>query len=331
MHPTPRTSNLASRPVDKQELSQAQMALKSLKAKMGSAPRRPNPIMNIGANGTRMFIPTFDIDGQMSNQNYPTKPGIYNMNSNTPMMAKPQFVSNYKPSFNNIPSSSTNNRRPPLLGIMKYKSNQNIGNMYSNNIANNNEKYTNYSNQNYDYNSIKKTPVISNEDSDARPLDKGENCNKEKENVNPQQGKPTYPCPDCGRRFVQAVYDRHIKICKKVFQSKRKAFDIKQKRFNGEEQAQLAKSGEYREKMELKKKKKKNEPKWKKQSEELRQIAKGGEKTYYVPSDYILCKFCNRNYNEEAYKKHVSGCERRFKDAQLRGKYSTNNKKKYVK
>ena len=51
-------------------------------------------------------------------------------NPNTPMMAKPQFVSNYKPSFNNTPSSSTNNRRPPLLGIMKYKSNPNIGNMY---------------------------------------------------------------------------------------------------------------------------------------------------------------------------------------------------------
>lgn len=78
MHPKPRTSNLASRPVDKQELSQAQMALKSLKAKMGSAPRRPNPIMNIGANGTSKFIPTFDIDGQMNSQNYPTKPVNYN-------------------------------------------------------------------------------------------------------------------------------------------------------------------------------------------------------------------------------------------------------------
>ena len=210
-------------------------------------------------------------------------------NPNTLMMAKPQFVSNYKPSFNNTPSSSTNNRRPPLLGIMKYKSNPNIGNMYSNN----NEKYNNYSNQNYDYdyNSIKKTNVISNEDSDARPLDKGDNCDKEKENVNPQQGEPTYPCPDCGRRFVQAVYNRHIKICKKVFQSKRKAFDTKKQRFRDEEQARLAKSGEYREKIELKKKKKKNEPKWKKQSEELRQIAKGSENTYVVPSDYILCKF----------------------------------------
>ena len=63
------------------------MALKSLKEKMGSAPRRPNPIMNIGANGTRKFIPTFDIDGQMNSQNYPTKPVNYNMNNNTPMMA----------------------------------------------------------------------------------------------------------------------------------------------------------------------------------------------------------------------------------------------------
>ena len=283
MHPKPRTSNLASRPIEKQELSQAQMALKSLKAKMGSAPRRPNPIMNIGSNGTRKFIPTFDIDGQLNqgvNANYPTKPVNFNMNNNTPMMGKPQYVSSYKPSFNNIPNTSTNNRKPPLLGIMKYKSNPNIGSMYSNN----NEKYNNYSNQNYeynninDYNTIKKAPIAGNEDNDARPLDKGDNCDKEKENVNPQQGEPTYPCPDCGRRFVQAVYDRHIKICKKVFQSKRKAFDIKKQRIHDEEQKQLARSGEYREKMELKKKKKKSEPKWKKQSEELRQISKGGEK-----------------------------------------------------
>lgn len=37
-------------------------------------------------------------------------------------------------------------------------------------------------------------------------------------------------CPDCGRSFNPVPYERHIKICAKVFQSKRKIFDSKKMR-----------------------------------------------------------------------------------------------------
>ena len=44
----------------------------------------------------------------------------------------------------------------------------------------------------------------------------------------------------------------------------------------------------------------------------------------YTPSaisdDFTLCKFCNRRYNDEAYNKHLPGCERRYKEAQIRNK-----------
>jgi len=41
------------------------------------------------------------------------------------------------------------------------------------------------------------------------------------------EGEPTelVPCEGCGRKFKEAALERHAKICKKVFQEKRKAFD----------------------------------------------------------------------------------------------------------
>ena len=47
-----------------------------------------------------------------------------------------------------------------------------------------------------------------------------------------------------------------------------------------------------------------------------------------VNDDYTLCKFCNRRYNDEAYNKHLPGCERRFKEAQLKAKNKNQKKKR---
>ena len=68
-----------------------------------------------------------------------------------------------------------------------------------------------------------------------RQLDKGENnSGMQKAVLNAGEGEPTYPCPDCGRSFVQATLEKHIKICKKVFMKKRKAFDMKEARKNSD-------------------------------------------------------------------------------------------------
>ena len=41
-----------------------------------------------------------------------------------------------------------------------------------------------------------------------------------------------------------------------------------------------------------------------------------------TPLDYTHCQYCNRNYNEEAYNKHLNGCKRRYEEAQMRNKLS---------
>ena len=46
----------------------------------------------------------------------------------------------------------------------------------------------------------------------------------------------------------------------------------------------------------------------------------GGYVPSAIPLDYTHCDYCNRNYNEEAYNKHLNGCKRRYEEAQMRNK-----------
>ena len=55
----------------------------------------------------------------------------------------------------------------------------------------------------------------------------------------------------------------------------------------------------------------------------------GGYFPSTTPLDYTHCKYCGRNYNEEAYNKHLNGCKRRYEEAQMREKLS--NKKPLAK
>lgn len=49
-----------------------------------------------------------------------------------------------------------------------------------------------------------------------------------------------------------------------------------------------------------------------------------------INDDYVLCKYCNRSYAEETYNKHAPGCERRFREKQMKnGNVSNQQKKNY--
>ena len=293
-------------PIDRTELNKAQNALQSLKAKMVPSSRRPlNNIINIGNNQSNRFIPTFDIEmmkrgpvntnANISNQNTNLHSNKNDFNININKNAKPQFASPVcRPCFNNLPKTTISGRRPLLA-----RSNMNSVIVHDNNDPN-----------------------------DERALDLNGKGNKELETKTAeQQIEPTCPCPDCGRTFNCSVIDKHVKICKKVFQEKRKAFDSKASRISDPEQAMLMRKGEMKDKRQTKHndgatKVGDNEPKWKKQSEEFRNIIHGKAKN--VPSvltnDYTLCQYCNRKYNEQAYNKHLEGCKRRFHEAQIKNK-----------
>ena len=304
----PKTSSNIYRPINPQELQEARNALASLKMKMQQKQNHP-PVGNKNlprSNTTNIQIKQRPITRQEPQQNRIRQ--VQNFNQNI----------EYNNEFNNLPKTTIGGNKPIL---------------YEDNTYNN---------------------VMGREDinpNDDRPLDKKEykqNMEDEQPEVNnPEPGEPTYPCPDCGRKFVRAVYDKHVKICKKVFMKKRKAFDSKEARkkesaleeFEKEKEMETKYNGSRKKNTKQKEQpiKKSDVPKWKKQSEELRNIdkataeatmtGKGPQIVMPIPSSYdddlILCKYCNRKYNEEAYNKHAPGCERRFKEAQIKNKGKT--------
>jgi hypothetical protein len=55
-------------------------------------------------------------------------------------------------------------------------------------------------------------------------------------------------CTGCGRKFKPESLQKHKKVCKKVFQTKRKTFDMKKQRIIDGEHMELVKNAEFAEK-----------------------------------------------------------------------------------
>lgn len=143
-------------------------------------------------------------------------------------------------------------------------------------------------------------------------------------------------CPDCGRKFNSAPYERHVKICKKVFVEKRKVFDSKAMRI--EDNPELVKILKETEKKEKIAKKKgttavigpaaaaaaAKKDKWRADSEAFRDAMKaaramtkaletGGPLPEYVPSapdpSLVPCAHCGRSFNQKAAERHIPQCQ----------------------
>ena len=81
-------------------------------------------------------------------------------------------------------------------------------------------------------------------------------------------------CPSCGRSFNDVAYQKHVKICDKVFNQKRKVFNAQAHRVAEPEQKQMMKRGRIAER-----KSQNNQsqaiggmPKWKLQSMQFRMM-----------------------------------------------------------
>lgn len=99
-----------------------------------------------------------------------------------------------------------------------------------------------------------------------------------------------YECQQCGRSFKRDALQKHQKVCKKVFQLKRKEFDVDEKRMISKEQKLLAAKG--KRKMNVNKNLKGKGKKWKKQSEGLRKMikknAKGKKKKNGIEVEIVI-------------------------------------------
>ncbi|KAF7254179.1 Zinc finger C2HC domain-containing protein 1B, partial [Varanus komodoensis] len=125
------------------------------------------------------------------------------------------------------------------------------------------------------------------------------------------------PCEICGRKFAPGVLTRHVPICRKVFNKKRKPFDSLKQRLQGTEILTIKKKPPAKNQPE----KKSN---WRQQHEnfitairaaKLATIAmKEGRPLPPPPPptinpDYIQCPYCMRRFNETAAERHINFCK----------------------
>jgi hypothetical protein len=151
---------------------------------------------------------------------------------------------------------------------------------------------------------------------------------------------PKIECSLCGRSFAEKPFQIHSKICKKVFASKRKVFDMSKKRIEGipelkevlEKTRKSANKGLSKQNsktastMSLPTANNSNASKWKEQSKQFRMamkaarqftsgsddadVAAGGAPAVpYVDPSFIQCPNCERRFNEKAAERHIPLCK----------------------
>mmetsp|Transcript_38563 Transcript_38563/g.110747 ORF Transcript_38563/g.110747 Transcript_38563/m.110747 type:complete len:367 (-) Transcript_38563:191-1291(-) len=161
---------------------------------------------------------------------------------------------------------------------------------------------------------------------------------------------PLVPCPECGRNFKEARLEKHVKVCKKVFQQKRKAFDSAANRLGELENAdalianakKLEKDRDKVEKAPAKESKKGEAvPEWRKKSLAFRQAilaakaaegdadaqAKAAEIGKQLAdmggaesSNSLKCPHCGRTFNKEAGERHIAICVKTFGSKNIGGR-----------
>ena len=143
-----------------------------------------------------------------------------------------------------------------------------------------------------------------------------------------------YPCDICGRNFKPEALEKHSKICKKVFASKRKAFDSKKHRIINDDHEEILRRQEKDKKkgnsVVQQQQNKDKKQKWKKESEEIRAVCKNKNGDIPIPStitdSYIHCTYCNKKYNENSFYRHLDFCMKKAKENQMKPKMNTSMK-----
>eukprot|EP00341_Mesodinium_pulex_P000559 CAMPEP_0116953860 /NCGR_PEP_ID=MMETSP0467-20121206/41552_1 /TAXON_ID=283647 /ORGANISM="Mesodinium pulex, Strain SPMC105" /LENGTH=311 /DNA_ID=CAMNT_0004639349 /DNA_START=1064 /DNA_END=1996 /DNA_ORIENTATION=+ len=126
-------------------------------------------------------------------------------------------------------------------------------------------------------------------------------------------------CPDCSRRFNSEAFEKHSRICKKVFMEKRKKFDSKNQRQLEESdiviKTELPKGKKKKSNMKIREEVQetgKDIPKWKLKSEQFRNAMKQGKNPEIEIEQIDLrkpCPHCNRKFNDNALEKHQPVCK----------------------
>ena len=130
-----------------------------------------------------------------------------------------------------------------------------------------------------------------------------------------------HECGDCGRKFNANAYEKHVKICKKVFINSRKQFDMTKQRIQDDEQLRILQ--DTKKKKDAKNNASEKSTKWKNQSQAFREAMKAARDVSHAIStgaplppptisapdpSLIPCPHCGRRFNEKAAERHIPLC-----------------------
>eukprot|EP00605_Chrysophyceae_sp_TOSAG23-4_P000580 GSChrysophyteH1.ASY1.ANO1.657.1 assembled CDS len=167
---------------------------------------------------------------------------------------------------------------------------------------------------------------------DYEPYHTNSNSNSNSNSNRNTPDEPLIECRECGRRMRAAALEKHSKICAKVFQQKRKAFDSKKMRIEAiaaeaPEVIKLAKQAERDQRTGRNNRNPLrgggNKKKWEEQSRQFREamrnsrqvtkaINSGGPLPEYTPAavdpSFVQCPTCGRSFNQKAADRHIPLC-----------------------
>lgn len=139
-------------------------------------------------------------------------------------------------------------------------------------------------------------------------------------------------CPEgCGRKFNEEALEKHVKICKKVFQTKRKEFDSAAMRQPEDENGYVQKPSKNKKQPPKSNAAAGNDKKskWRAQSEAFRAGIRAGkgeelsaeQKQALAAAEdasMIKCPCCGRKFNETAGKRHIPVCQAKAKNEAMK-------------
>lgn len=138
-----------------------------------------------------------------------------------------------------------------------------------------------------------------------------------------------YPCEICGRNFNQESLVKHRQICKKTSKKERKVFDSGRQRADGSDVI-YSKTRETKKVQVLGEKPDVSPPSsnWREKHEQFVRTVRNARhvteairtgaplpkfEASAVPSDYVNCPYCNRNFSKNAADRHIPFCETQSK------------------
>ncbi|KAK0405589.1 hypothetical protein QR680_018073 [Steinernema hermaphroditum] len=146
----------------------------------------------------------------------------------------------------------------------------------------------------------------------------------------------TFPCATCGRRFIKSSLDKHEPACGRLSNLSRKKFDSGKQRADGSDVTLqgVRKAAKEREKMGGSFPRPKTS--WREKHTNFISAVASSKQVEYalksgaplppppktsVPSDYVQCEYCGRNFNQNAAERHIPFC----REQQMRNRRSTSH------